>query len=369
MKIAAFGDTHVGRSVYPIAHQGLNIREHDFELSFLRAIDLIVDQNPDLILMLGDIFDFPRPSFRSFRIVQQAFFKIRKTGIPLIGISGNHDTPRLGGTESPYAALHDVFPEFGLIYRQEYEYFDVGDTRIHGIPQMLSESDTVEALGHASSNKSFDRVNLVITHPRIRQFAPSYADINEINLDAESIGGDFALLGHYHFHARVRDNMWYVGSTDTFSFADNPELEKGIGIFDTASGGFNHLSLGGRRPLIDLGIHQVIGLGPKEIESIIADEVGKTPEGSVVRLRLDGVDPGAYRLIDQAFIKEISRHLLHLKLEPSYLSSALEVDLPALDSIPSKWERFVDNQDIEQEAIPQVKSLGSGYIIKAIESS
>lgn len=369
MKIAAFGDAHVGRSVYPIAHQGLNIRERDFEVSFLAAIDLIIEQNPDLILMLGDIFDFPRPSFRSFRVVQQALFKIRKTGIPLIAISGNHDTPRLGGTESPYAALHDVFPEFGLIYSQEYEYFDVGDTRIHGIPQMLSEQDTIEALENASSNKSLERLNLIITHPRVRQLAPSYADINEINLDAESIGGDFALLGHYHFHAKVRDNMWYVGSTDTFSFADNPELEKGIGTFDTSRGIFNHIPLTGRRPLIDLGVHRVIGLGPKEIEQIIADAVVKMPEGSVVRLRLDGVDPGAYRLIDQSVVKEISRHLLYLKLEPSYLSAALETELPALDSIPSKWERFVDVQDIEGEVVQQVKSLGSSYIIKAIESS
>lgn len=369
MKIAVLGDAHVGRSVYPVASQGVNVRERDFERSFVAAVDLMIDQNPDLILFLGDIFDFPRPSFRSFRLVQKVFFNIHKSGIPLIAISGNHDTPRLGGTESPYAALHDVFPDFGLIYRQQYEYVDLGDVRIHGIPQMMSEAETVDALEEASRNKSFERINLVITHPRVRQLAPSYADINEINLDAESIGGDFALLGHYHFHARVRDNMWYVGSTDTFSFADNPELDKGIAIFDTARGEFTHIALDGRRPLFDLGMKRVIGLGSNEIEQIITDEVEKMPQGSVVRLRLDGVDPGAYRLIDQSKIKDVSRHLLFFKIEPSYLSSALEVDLPALDSIPAKWERFVDQQDIEQNIVSQVKALGSNYIVKAIESS
>lgn len=369
MKIAALGDAHVGRASYPISSQGINVREHDFEISFQNSIDLILEQNPDLILFLGDIFDFPRPSFRSFRVVQRELFKIRKARIPLVGISGNHDTPRLGGTESPYAALHDVFPEFGLIYRQSYEYFDFPGVRIHGVPQMLNEQDTIQALTQASSNRSLQMINLVITHPRVRQLAPSHADINEINLDAETIGGDFALLGHYHFNARVKENMWYVGSTDTFSFGDNPEIDKGIGVLDTDSGQFAHLPVSGRRKLVDLGVVSAIGLSAKEIEELIFRRVEGTDSGSVVRLLLDGVDPGAFRLVDLETVKEMTRHLLYFKLEPQYLSAAVPGELPALETMPAKWARFVDTQDLEAEKKPLVISRGIDYITKAIESS
>ncbi|MDA8081167.1 MAG: metallophosphoesterase [Actinomycetota bacterium] len=369
MKIAALGDAHVGRSSYPVAYDGVNVREKDFERSFLEAVDLLLDQSPDLILFLGDIFDFPRPSFRSFRTVQKGLFVIKRSGIPLVAISGNHDTPRLHGTESPYGALHDVFPEFGLIYRQQYECFDVGEVRIHGIPQMLAEVETAEALEMASSNKSFSKVNLVITHPRVKQLTPSYADINEIELDAEDIKGDFALLGHYHFHAKVKENMWYVGSTDTFSFGDSPELSKGIAVLDTDSGECSHVALKNQRSLLDLGLTPAFGLGARELEQIVEEQLACTPEGSVARLRLDGVDPAAYRLVDPAVIRELSSHLLYFRLEPLYLSAALEVELPELDSMPSKWMRFVEQQDVADGDKHEISQMGIEYINKAIEAS
>lgn len=369
MKIAALGDAHVGRSSYPVVSDGVNVRERDFERSFLGAIDLLLEQSPDLILFLGDIFDFPRPSFRSFRTVQKGLFVIKGSGVPLVAISGNHDTPRLYGTESPYGALNDVFPEFGLIYRQQYEYFDVGEVRIHGIPQMLVEAETAEALEMASSNRSLSKVNLVITHPRVKQLAPSYADINEIELDAEDIKGDFALLGHYHFHAKVKENMWYVGSTDTFSFGDNPELSKGIAVLDTDSGECSHVALKNQRSLIDLGLMPALGLGPRELEQMIEGQLTGTPEGSVARLRLDGVDPAAYRLVDPAVIRELSSHLLHFRLEPLYLSAAMEVELPELESMPSKWMRFVEHQDIADREKSDISKMGMDYINKAIEAS
>ncbi len=369
VKIAALGDAHVGRSSYPVAREGVNVRERDFESSFLGAVELLLAQDPDLILFLGDVFDFPRPSFRSFRIVQKGMFRISEAGVPLVAISGNHDTPRLVGTESPYGALHDVFPGFGLVYRQRYEYFDIGDARIHAIPQMLSYEETVEALQLASASKSMTRANVVITHPRVRQLAPSYADINEIELDAEQIKGDFALLGHYHCHTRIKDNIWYVGSTDTFSFGDSPDRPKGIAVLDTNSGECSHVPLSGQRDLVDLGFVSALGLGPKDLVGLIEAQLKDSKSDSIVRLRLDGVDPGAYRLVDPAAIRDMTSHLLYFKLEPAYLSAAMEVELPAIESMPVKWERFVELQDLPEEEKADVTRMGIDYINKAVEAS
>lgn len=363
------GDAHVGRSVYPVTSDGVNVRERDFEQSFGDAVDLVIASEPDVVVFLGDIFDFPRPSYRSFRVVQRGFFKLSEAGLPVVAISGNHDTPRLAGTESPYAALHDVFPDFGLIYRLRHEYFDIGELRVHGIPQTLSEQDALAALGEASKNHSTDRFNLVITHPRVRQVHPAYADINEIEVDAEHIKGDFALLGHYHIHTRVKEGMWYVGSTDTFSFADNPEISKGIGLLDTTSMTFTHKPLEGRRGLVDLGQFNAIGMGPKDIEGLVTENLSSASRDSIARIRLEGVDPGAYRLLDPRIIREASEHLLYFRLEPGYLSSAIEAELPELDSMPSKWMRFVDIQDLADEEKTAVSARGIEYINKAIESS
>src|SRR5947209_16307321 len=88
----------------------------------------------------------------------------------------------------------------------------------------------------ADKERSLDRSNLLLTHPRVTQVEPKYADINEIEVDAGLIKADLVLLGHYHFHTKVLEGMWYAGSTDTFTFADDPDRPKGIVVLDTDTG-------------------------------------------------------------------------------------------------------------------------------------
>ena len=74
MKVAAIGDAHLGRSYLSIVDPatGVNQRERDFEDSFTAAVDLALAQEPDLLVWLGDIFDHPRPTYRSFRVAPTA---------------------------------------------------------------------------------------------------------------------------------------------------------------------------------------------------------------------------------------------------------------------------------------------------------
>ena len=110
MRVAAVGDAHLGRSYYPVTtSEGVNQCERDFELAFEAAIDAALAQDPDLVVWLGDVFDHPRPTYRSFRVAQRGLARIREHGVPAVVISGNHDTPRLPGTGSPYSALADAF--------------------------------------------------------------------------------------------------------------------------------------------------------------------------------------------------------------------------------------------------------------------
>ncbi|MBV8980228.1 MAG: metallophosphoesterase, partial [Acidimicrobiia bacterium] len=86
MKVAALGDAHLGRAYLPFTKQpeGVNQREYDFEVSFAAAVDLALAQQPDVIVWLGDIFDHPRPTYRSYRVAQRALRKIRDHGIPTV---------------------------------------------------------------------------------------------------------------------------------------------------------------------------------------------------------------------------------------------------------------------------------------------
>ncbi len=266
MKVAAIGDAHLGRSYYPATTpEGVNQREADFERSFSAAVELALAQAPDLVVWLGDIFDHPRPTFRSFRLAQRALARIREHGAAAVVITGNHDTPRLPGTGSPYSALSDSFPEFHFAHRLTYERFDLGGLVVHAVPQMLTVEATLEALDEADRRRSSDASNLLLTHPRITQVEPRYADINEIEVDAGLLRSDFVLLGHYHFNVEVAERIWYAGSTDTFSFADDPDKPKGILLLDTDTGACRHIALADQRPLVTLPTVEALGLSPAEL--------------------------------------------------------------------------------------------------------
>ena len=146
MRVVAIGDAHLGRSYLPVTTpEGLNQREVDFEQAFTDAVDVALAEAPDVLVWLGDIFDHPRPTYRSFRIAQRALTRIREHGVPVVVISGNHDTPRLPGTGSPYSALSDTFPEMHFAHRLQYERFELPGLVVHAVPQMLTVEATVEA--------------------------------------------------------------------------------------------------------------------------------------------------------------------------------------------------------------------------------
>jgi DNA repair exonuclease SbcCD nuclease subunit len=370
VRVAAIGDAHLGRAYYPVTTEaGINQREADFERSFEAAVELILDQDPDLIVWLGDIFDHPRPTYRSFRVAQRALARIREHGIPAVVISGNHDTPRLPGTGSPYSALADNFPEMHFAHRLSYQRFELPGLVVHAVPQMLTIAAALEALDQAAAQRSATATNLLITHPRLTQLQPRHADINEIEVDIGRLQSDLVLLGHYHAHTRVTEGMWYAGSTDTFSFADDPDRPKGIVVLDTDSGECRHVALSGCRPLVTLESVFALGLSPAELQERVLQRAAAIPQGAVGRLYLEHVDPEVYRLLDMAAVQDAAGAGLLLKLEPQFISTTMHAELPTMTSLGAQWEGFLDSQDLTGLQRDRLRDLGHHYIDSAIEAA
>ena len=368
MRIAALGDAHLGRAYYPCTVDGVNQRERDFEQSFEAAVDLALSQSPDAVVWLGDVFDHPRPTYRSFCVAQRAVQRIRDHGVPLVAITGNHDTPRLPGTGSPYSALAGAFPEMHWAHRMAYEQFELAGLVIHAVPQMLTVDATLDALREADRRRSLDRPNLLLTHPRLPQVEPRYADINEIQVDAGELRADLVLLGHYHVHPAVRDGVWYAGSTDTFSFADDPDHPKGVVVLDTDSGECRHLPLEGQRPLVTLETVAATGLSPAEVQALVLSRVAGVVPGAVARLYIEGVEPEAYRLLDLDAVRSAGAAALHLKLEPRFAGTTVHVELPEMDGMPARWDRYLLDQDLTGYDRARIAALGQDYLSRAVEA-
>jgi hypothetical protein len=233
---------------------------------------------------------------------------------------------------------------------------------------MLTVDATLDALAEADRNRSLDRVNLLLTHPRITQVEPRYADINEIEVDAGLLRSDFVLLGHYHFHTKVADGIWYAGSTDTFNFGDDPAKAKGIVVLDSDTGVCRHVPLEGQRPLVTLEPVMALGVSPAELQAQVLDRAALVPEGAVARLYLEGVEPEAYRLLDLEAIREAAKAGLYLKLEPQFSAVATGVELPEMPVMGARWERYLEDQDLTGLDRDRIRRLGLHYIDRAVEA-
>src|SRR2546421_8506277 len=120
-RLVAFGDAHLGRT--HLAHlrddEGRNLREEDFLRSFVWAVDLTLELQPDGFLWLGDVFDHARPTYRTFAHVLAGLQRLADAGLAGIAISGDHHTPPIRGTGSPYDALERGFPNVSFALRME----------------------------------------------------------------------------------------------------------------------------------------------------------------------------------------------------------------------------------------------------------
>jgi len=372
MKVVALGDAHLGKSYLSrTTPDGLNQREVDFEDSFRAAVDLALAQQPDLVIWLGDIFDHPRPTYRSFRIVLKALMRIREHGLPAVVITGNHDTPRLPGTGSPYTALNEIFGgEVRFAHRMAYERFDFPGLAVHAVPQMLTREATIEALHDADRGRSLDRTNLLLAHPLVPSVERRYADINEIEVDERELQSDLVLLGHYHTHQRVAEGIWYAGSTDTFTFADDPDAPKGIVVLDTDAGTCELMPLSDQRPLLTLETVKAYGLPAAEVQALLVERAATVPEGAIARVYVDGIDPGAYLLLDRLAIDEAAAAALDLRIHPTFADAAGPADvLPELESMPARWDSYLEGQDLTGYDRERIRGQGHDYLVRAVEQA
>jgi DNA repair exonuclease SbcCD nuclease subunit len=369
-RLVALGDAHLGRS--HLAHvrddQGRNVREEDFLRSFAWAVDETVRREPDGFLWLGDVFDHARPTYRTFAHVLAGLQRLGDAGIPGVAISGNHDTPRVRGTGSPYDALERVFSDVTFAWRMEAVAAEVAGAVVHAVPQTLSVDELKAQLASAGRAVRPDATNVLIAHVALTSLpARAYRDINELEVEEAAFDGgfDLVLLGHYHAFQKVSRRTWYAGSTDTFSFADSPDAPKGIVVLDTDAGTVEHVENPAERPLITLPV-QAAGLSAGELVDAVERAGRGSPEGGVVRVFLNEVDPASFRQVANEQFQEAVPGVLWVQVEPDFGAEALAVQGgPTVGALEAEWASYVELQDLAGLERERVVSLGARFLEEA----
>ncbi len=366
-RLVALGDAHLGRS--HLAHlrddQGRNVREEDFLRSFAWAVDETIRQEPDGFLWLGDVFDHARPTYRTFAQVLAGLQRLVDAELRGVAISGNHDTPRVRGTGSPYDALERVFPSLTFAWRMGAVAAELAGILVHAVPQTLNDDDFKRELDVAAGHVATDAPNLVIAHVALTSIPTrAYPDINEIEVEEAAFDRRFDLmvLGHYHAFQKVSRRAWYAGSTDTFSFADTPEAVKGLVVIDTEAGTVEHIENPHERPLATVSV-AAAAMSAGELVDAVERAAKGLPAGAVVRVYLNEVDPASLRQVANDQFQEAVPGALWVQVEPDFGAQSLAVQAgPTVGSLEQEWATYVQLQDLSGLDRERVVSLGARFL-------
>ena len=336
MRIAHLADLHLGfRQYHRLNPNGINQREADVANAFRSAVDGILLEQPDAVIVAGDLFHTVRPTNQAIVFAFKQFQRLREglPKAPIIVIAGNHDTPRSSETGSILKLFEElgidvaadkerrfVYPELQLsVLAVPHEAFFAGDR-----PALSTAGDEI--------------FQVLVLHGEVEGIFPadrSSAEYGGAQLTERDLtGGDwtYVALGHYHVQTRVRDRVWYSGSLDYVSTNPWGELAeertaaraggRAVGkswlLADLRTGKVESKPISLARKIFDLPPVDADGLAPAEIDKQIADRAASITGGledQVVRLVVRNIPRHVARDLDHAALRDLKARALHFQLD------------------------------------------------------
>lgn len=133
IKILHTADWHLGKRLQDFS------RMEEQKLVLEEIIQIADDQEVDLILLAGDIFDSFNPSHEAVELLYKTLRRLSKNGErPIIAISGNHDSTQFVEAPDPLAR------EMGIFFYSRYDSVMPIGKLDNGIEILNSESGFVE---------------------------------------------------------------------------------------------------------------------------------------------------------------------------------------------------------------------------------
>jgi hypothetical protein len=359
--LAHLSDIHLGHRAYDRTEGGRNVREQDVAAAFQRAVQETVKLGPDLILLVGDIFDRPDPSPGALVALAQGLETFR-TSLPasrVFVVAGARDTPRPLADPGAPGAL-DAFPQAEAVTGPSRSVF-------------LRELDThLYLVPHGA----------VIRRPypelRIRQDArwnilAAYAGVGTgagPGLPLDPAPWDYVALGCLHQHQQVAPRVYYSGSLERVGPEPWREAaqEKGFLTFDLESGRSRFHPIPGR-PVVALAPIRIPRGESAKLPGKVREVLGEVPggiQGKIVRLRIEGLSPSEVKRQDNGLFAPLREQALHLAVEvDDFLSRGEDNPLPlaARDrgfALRVLKERLGEEEEGGVDALALVAGLADG---------
>ncbi|HVQ00262.1 MAG TPA: DNA repair exonuclease [Candidatus Thermoplasmatota archaeon] len=373
MNILHLADTHLGYSAYrKTTEEGVNQREVDIYDAFHQVVDYAIHTKSDLVIHAGDLFDSVRPTNRAITVAVQELLRLSNAGIPVVMISGNHETPKLKETGNIFSIFEHI-DHVTPVHRNQYEKLEYklnGESlTLHAIPQCQTPKEFDVNLQKITVDKKSD-FNVLLVHGAvlgIKEFKMN--EFNELFIPVNRLKDefDYIALGHYHTYTKLQKNAVYAGSTEHLSFTEAPD-QKGCVTVTLGS------SL--KQKFIPVKVRPMLDLPPLDCSGLTADQVSRTikelvstldPAGKIIRLRLEDIASAVQHGVDFHRINDLCRTAVHFEVKTTTAKTpeALVRDSVQLQSLADEYKKFLDLQKPPERDV--LYRLGLEYINKIIE--
>ena len=341
--IAHLSDLHLGYSSSncKLNPQGVRWREADGYMAWIREIkDIINDGTVDVVLIAGDVFHTPTPSILAVKQAQKGVRMLADAGIPVVILTGNHDTSDVRSELAATALLND--PDHGVYSHYEpYATYDVNDdVRLHLISHHLYKE---QASTWDKVKPTNGKINIFSTHgsmidPLTKLAMHTDASPREVIIPDEIVnnpGWDYRLLGHIHERGFVGSSddgksdtshlkTYYNGSLIRRGFSDGETpLGRGWTKWTVQPDGLllPEFHTVAQRPQEDLPVINALDLSAADITDIAYDHVSNAVEdikspftAPILRQRVVNITPEKRKAVDQAMLRKLAAPALSWQL-------------------------------------------------------
>ncbi len=234
MRILHTSDWHLGKKLFKLDRSS----EHEHFLSWL--LKTLIEQEIDLLIIAGDIFDTPTPPHQSLEMFYNFLHEISiKTKTETFIIAGNHDSGLLLEAPARLLSFHRVKvwgklspdpKDHWVRFEKNNETLDICALPFFRSYELLpqGEGDALEALKKYFS-KEKNGPQLLMLHHLAGIFEAagseqviSLSGVETIPKDLLT-SFDYVALGHIHKPQRIGEGMYYSGSPIPLRFSEGKE--------------------------------------------------------------------------------------------------------------------------------------------------
>ena len=235
MKLIHLSDLHIGKRVNEFSM----LEDQGYILN--RIVDIIDAEQPDIVLIAGDVYDKTVPPAEAVQVFDDFLCRLAAKKLQVFVISGNHDSPEriaFGGRLMDQSGIHmspvyhgelapiELNDEYGTVCVYMLPFIKPAHVRRY-YPEAEIESYTdAVRVALEQANVQTEQRNVLITHQFVTGASRSESEEISVggsdNVDASVFADfDYVALGHIHGPQNIgSETIRYCGTPLKYSFSE-----------------------------------------------------------------------------------------------------------------------------------------------------